>query len=67
MALKRRIIRKSIEVVKGNLHSISFRHNKEILKLTEYQLGEKEIREKVTELGKKITRDYQGKDLVFIG
>jgi tRNA(Ile)-lysidine synthase len=43
LALKRRIIRKSIEVVKGNLYSISFRHNNEILKLTEYQLGEKEI------------------------
>ncbi|MEA2087767.1 MAG: tRNA lysidine(34) synthetase TilS [Candidatus Caldatribacteriota bacterium] len=42
-ALKRRIIRKAIEVVKGNLYSISFRHNNEILKLTEYQLGEKEI------------------------
>jgi len=43
LALKRRIIRKAIEVVKGNLCSISFRHNSEILKLTEYQLGEKEI------------------------
>ena len=43
LALKRRIIRKSIEVVKGNLCSISFRHSNEILKLTEYQLGEKEI------------------------
>jgi tRNA(Ile)-lysidine synthase len=43
LALKRRIIRKAIEVVKGNLYSISFRHNNEILKLTEYQLGEKEI------------------------
>ena len=42
-ALKRRIIRKSIEVVKGNLYSISFTHNDEILKLTEYQSGEKEI------------------------
>ncbi len=43
LALKRRIIRKSIETVKGNLYSISFRHNNEMLKLTEYQLGEKEI------------------------
>ena len=43
LVLKRRIIRKSIEVVKGNLYSISFRHNNEILKLTEHQLGEKEI------------------------
>ncbi len=43
LALKRRIIRKSIEVVKGNLYSISFAHNNEILKLTEHQLGEKEI------------------------
>jgi len=43
LALKRRIIRKSIEVVKGNLYSISFKHNNEILKLTKYQLGEKEI------------------------
>ena len=43
IALKRRIIRKSIEVVKGNLYSISFRHNNEILKLTEHHLGEKEI------------------------
>ena len=42
-ALKRRIIRKSIKVVKGDLYSISFKHNSEILKLTEYQLGEKEI------------------------
>ncbi|HER23634.1 MAG TPA: hypothetical protein ENO17_00990, partial [Candidatus Atribacteria bacterium] len=43
LALKRRIIRKSIEIVKGNLFSISFEHNNAILKLTEYQLGEKEI------------------------
>lgn len=43
LVLKRRIIRKSIEVVKGNLYSISFAHNNEILKLAEYQLGEKEI------------------------
>ncbi|GAI93983.1 unnamed protein product, partial [marine sediment metagenome] len=43
LALKRRIIRKSIEVVKGNLYSVTFRHNNEILNLTEYQLGEKEI------------------------
>lgn len=43
LALKRRIIRKSIEVVKGNLYSISFRHSNEILKLTEHQLGEKDI------------------------
>jgi len=43
LALKRRIIRKSIEMVKGNLYSVSFKHNNEILKLTEYQLGEKEI------------------------
>ena len=42
-ALKRRIIRKSIKVVKGDLYSISFKHNSEILKLTEFQLGEKEI------------------------
>ncbi len=42
-ALKGRIIRKSIEVVKGNLYSISFKHSNEILKLTEYQLGEKDI------------------------
>ena len=42
-ALKRRIIRKSIEVIKGDLYHISFKHNDEILKLTEYQLGEKEI------------------------
>ncbi len=43
LALQRRIIRKSIEVVKGNLYSITLRHNNEILKLSEYQLGEKEI------------------------
>ena len=43
LALKRRIVRKSIEVVKGNLFSISFGHTNEILKLTECQLGEKEI------------------------
>jgi tRNA(Ile)-lysidine synthase len=43
LALKRRIIRNAIEAVKGNLYSISFRHNDKILKLTEYQLGEKEI------------------------
>ncbi len=41
--LKRRIIRKSIEVVKGNLYSISFTHNDEILKLTKSKSGEKEI------------------------
>ncbi|PQP32791.1 hypoxanthine phosphoribosyltransferase, partial [Desulfobacteraceae bacterium SEEP-SAG10] len=34
--------------------------NKEI---DEILITEEEIREKVTELGKKITRDYQGKDL----
>ncbi len=43
IVFKRRIIRKSIEVMKGNLYSISFTHNDEILKLTEYQSGEKEI------------------------
>jgi tRNA(Ile)-lysidine synthase len=43
LALKRRIIRKSIEVIKGNLYSINFAHNNEILKLSEYQSGEKEI------------------------
>jgi len=43
LVLKRRIIRKSIEVAKGNLYSINFAHNNEILKLTESQLGEKEI------------------------
>ena len=35
--------------------------------IDEILITEEEIREKVTELGKKITRDYQGKDLVFIG
>jgi len=43
LVLKRRIIRKSIEAVKGNLYSINFIHNNEILKLTEHQSGEKEI------------------------
>lgn len=43
LALKRRIIRKSIEVIKGNLYSINFAHNNEILKLSEYQSGEKEV------------------------
>jgi tRNA(Ile)-lysidine synthase len=43
LALKRRIIRKSIKIVKGNLYSISFEHNNRILKLTKYKLGEKEI------------------------
>ena len=38
--------------------------NKEI---DEILITEEQIREKITELGKKITRDYQGKDLVFIG
>src|SRR5665648_1138534 len=35
--------------------------------IDEILITEEEIREKITELGKKITRDYQGKDLVFIG
>jgi len=43
MVFKRRIIRRSIEVIKGNLYSINFAHNDEVLKLTEYQSGEKEI------------------------
>jgi len=43
LALKRRIIRKSIEVIKGNLYSINFSHNNEILKISEYQSGEKEV------------------------
>src|SRR5665648_238414 len=34
---------KTIKDIKGDLYSIIFRHNNEILKLTEYQLGEKEI------------------------
>jgi hypoxanthine phosphoribosyltransferase len=38
--------------------------NKEI---DEILITEEQIREKITELGKKITQDYQGKDLVFIG
>lgn len=43
LVFKRRIIRKSIEVVIGNLNSISFAHNDEILRLIENQSGEKEI------------------------
>ncbi|OQY41042.1 hypoxanthine phosphoribosyltransferase [Candidatus Atribacteria bacterium 4572_76] len=35
--------------------------------IDEILITEGEIREKVIELGGKITRDYQGKDLVFIG
>ncbi|MDD5014696.1 MAG: hypoxanthine phosphoribosyltransferase [Atribacterota bacterium] len=38
--------------------------NKEI---DEILITEEQIREKITELGKRITQDYQGKDLVFIG
>jgi len=38
--------------------------NKEI---DEILITEEQIREKISELGKKITQDYQGKDLVFIG
>ena len=30
-------------------------------------ITEEEIKEKVSELGEKITRDYQGKNLIFIG
>jgi len=33
----------------------------------EILITEKEIKEKIEELGKKITKDYKGKDLVFIG
>jgi len=33
--------------------------------IDEILITEEEIKEKVSELGKKITRDYQGKDLVF--
>ncbi len=33
----------------------------------EILITEKEIKEKIEELGKKITEDYKGKDLVFIG
>ncbi|MCG2820812.1 MAG: hypoxanthine phosphoribosyltransferase, partial [Candidatus Atribacteria bacterium] len=35
--------------------------------IDEILITEEEITEKVFELGKKITRDYQDKDLVFIG
>ena len=35
--------------------------------IDEILITEEEIREKVLELGKKITQDYQDKDLVFIG
>ena len=38
--------------------------NKEI---DEILITEEQIREKISDLGKKITQDYQGKDLVFIG
>ncbi|MEA1939094.1 MAG: tRNA lysidine(34) synthetase TilS [Candidatus Caldatribacteriota bacterium] len=43
LALKRRVIRKAIKTVKGNLFSISFKHIYQILKLTDYQLGEKKL------------------------
>lgn len=35
--------------------------------IDEILITEEKIREKVTELGKKIAQDYKGKDLVFIG
>jgi len=35
--------------------------------IDEILITEKEIKEKIKELGKKITEDYKGKDLVFIG
>ena len=35
--------------------------------IDEILITEKEIKEKIEELGKKITEDYKGKDLVFIG
>lgn len=35
--------------------------------IDEILITEKEIKEKIAELGKKITEDYKGKDLVFIG
>jgi hypoxanthine phosphoribosyltransferase len=39
-------------------------NNKEI---DEILITEKQIKEKIAELGKKITQDYQGKNLVFVG
>ena len=35
--------------------------------IDEILITEEEIKEKVSELGEKITRDYQGKNLIFIG
>ena len=43
LVFKRRIIRKSIKVVIGDLNSISFAHSDEILRLIENHSGEKEI------------------------
>jgi len=43
LAFQRKIIRKSIEIVKGNLYSIDFNHSEKILRLTEHQSGEKEV------------------------
>ena len=43
LALKRRIIRKTIKIVKGNLYNISFKHIHQIIQLTDRQSGEKKI------------------------
>jgi len=41
LVLQRRIIRKSIKIVKGNLYSINFKHIKQIISLIDRQTGEK--------------------------
>ena len=37
------------------------------IEIDEILITEKQIKEKIAELGKKITQDYQGKNLVFVG
>jgi len=43
LVLKRRIIRKSIKMVKGDLYDINFKHIHQIIRLTDYQAGEKRL------------------------
>ena len=43
LAIKRRIIRKSIKVIKGNLYDIHFKHIHQIMELINCQSGEKRL------------------------
>lgn len=56
LVFKRRIIRKAIEVVKGDLQAISFVHSEEVLRLIESRGGEKEI---TLPAGLKVKKIYQ--------